>query len=306
MIIQHRMTAVEWALLLFLSVLWGGAYFFNGIAAQALPTFVIVTARVGFGALTLFVILRVMGQHLPRDPRIWRMFLTMGLLNNVIPFSFIAWGQAHIASGVASILNATTPLFTVLVAHWLTSDEKLTVARIVGVIVGLVGVAIMVGGEAIEALGFGVFGQLACLAAALSYAFAAVYGRRFAKAGIQPLAGATGQVIGSTLIMIPMMLIVDHPWKLPMPSLDVIGALAGLAVLSTGLGYIVYFRLIATAGATNASLVTMLIPASAILLGVLILGESIAITHFIGLMLIAAGLAILDGRPWRFVKGKAV
>mgnify|MGYP006110908571 CR=1 FL=1 len=234
------------------------------------------------------------------------MFLTMGLLNNVIPFSFIAWGQAHIASGVASILNATTPLFTVLVAHWLTSDEKLTVARIVGVIVGLVGVAIMVGGEAIEALGFGVFGQLACLAAALSYAFAAVYGRRFAKAGIQPLAGATGQVIGSTLIMIPMMLIVDHPWKLPMPSLDVIGALAGLAVLSTGLGYIVYFRLIATAGATNASLVTMLIPASAILLGVLILGESIAITHFIGLMLIAAGLAILDGRPWRFVKGKAV
>jgi drug/metabolite transporter (DMT)-like permease len=161
-------------------------------------------------------------------------------------------------------------------------------------------------GEAIGALGFGVFGQLACLVAALSYAFAAVYGRRFAKAGVKPLAGATGQVIGSTLIMIPMMLIVDQPWRLPMPSMEVIGALAGLAVLSTGLGYIVYFRLIATAGATNASLVTMLIPASAILLGVLILGESIAITHFIGLMLIAAGLAILDGRPWRFVKGKAV
>lgn len=300
--INHRMTAKEWGLLIFLSLLWGGAYFFNGVAVRELPTFSVVAVRVVGGALTLLIVLRALRLPLPRAPAAWRMFLVMGLLNNVAPFSLIVWGQAHIAAGVASILNATTPLFTVVVAHWLTTDEKLTGAKAVGVVVGFLGVAAMIGGDAVLALGDGVAGQIACLGAALSYAFAAIYGRRFRRMGVAPLAGATGQVTASALVLTPLALAIDRPWTLASPSAEVWGALAGIAVLSTALGYIVYFRLLATAGAGNAMLVTMLIPASAILLAALFLGETLGANHFVGLALIGAGLAAIDGRPVGFLR----
>jgi drug/metabolite transporter (DMT)-like permease len=226
----------------------------------------------------------------------------MGVLNNVVPFTLIVWGQSHIASGVASILNATTPLFTVLVAHVLTAEERLTSARIAGVVLGLIGVAVMVGEAAIAALGVDVLAQLACLAAALSYAFAGIYGRRFKAMGVTPIATAAGQVTASSALLLPIMLLVDQPWTLPMPSMTAILALIGVAALSTALAYILYFRILATAGATNLLLVTFLIPVSAILLGVLVLGETLALKHVIGMALISLGLAAIDGRLWRALR----
>lgn len=296
--LAHRaMTGVEWALLLTLSVLWGGSFFFVGVAVHDLPPFTIVVLRVALAALALLVVMKVIGLSLPRDGRIWVALFCMGFLNNVVPFSLIVWGQTHIASGAASILNATTPRFTVLVAHRLTDDEKMTRGRLAGVILGLAGVAVMVGGTALQSLGADVIAQLAVLAAALSYAFAGVFGRRFNAMGVDPVVIATGQVMASSMMLLPAMLIIDRPWTLPEPSLATVGSLVGLALVSTALAYILYFRILSTAGATNLLLVTFLIPVSAIILGVLVLGETLAPKHIGGMALIALGLASIDGRP---------
>jgi len=299
---NRPMTAFEWGLLLTLSVLWGGSFFFVGVAVKELPPLTIVVLRVALAAFALLVILRLMGVKLPRDRRVWAAFFGMGLLNNVIPFTLIVWGQTHIASGVASILNATTPLFTVVVAHFLTADEKMTGGRIAGVLVGLAGVAVMVGGAALQTFGVNVIAQLAVLAAAISYAFAGVFGRRFKAMGVAPLATATGQVTASSLMLLPVMLVVDRPWTLTMPSIDAIAALVGLALLSTAVAYILYFRILATAGATNLLLVTFLIPVTAILLGIFVLGETLQAKHVVGMVLIGLGLAAIDGRPWRALR----
>jgi drug/metabolite transporter (DMT)-like permease len=293
------MTTREWVMLLGLSLLWGASFFFNGIAVKELPTLTIVLCRLFLAALILLAVLRLSGQALPRSPEVWLAFFGMGFLNNVIPFNLIVWGQGHIASGVASILNATTPLFTVLVAHFLTRDEKMTPGRIVGVLLGLAGVAIMVGGEALKTLGVNVLAQLACIAAAISYAFAGVFGRRFRALDITPLQTATGQISASSLMMLPLVAWVDRPWMLAMPSTPTLLALVGSAALATALAYVLFFRILATAGAANISLVTFLVPISAILLGIAFLGESLLLKHFIGIALIGAGLAAIDGRLWR-------
>ncbi len=304
--INQTMTRFEWLLLISLSMLWGGSYFFGGVAVRELPTLVIVVCRIGFAALILLAVMRMLGQRLPSDVHIWTAFFAMGFLNNVVPFSLVVWGQSHVASGVASILNGATPFFTVLVAHVLTSDEKMTGGRLMGVLLGMIGVAVMIGGEALDSLGIEVLAQLAFLGAALSYAFAGVFGRRFRALGVTPMATATGQVTASSLMLLPLMLFVDQPWTLPLPSVAVLGALLGVAGLSTALAYIIYFRLLATAGATNLLLVTLLIPVSAILLGVLILGEVMEAKHFAGIALIGLGLAAIDGRPWKQIRGRLI
>jgi drug/metabolite transporter (DMT)-like permease len=229
------MTPVEWAILLTLSVLWGGSFFFNGIAVKELPTFTIVVCRVTLAALILQLVLRLGGAASKSSLNHWGAFLVMGLLNNVIPFSLIVWGQSHLASGLAAILNATTPLFTVIVAHFCTADEKLTPGRILGVVIGLVGVAIMMGGDALQSLGLSVTAQIACLAGALSYAFAGVFGRRFRSMGISPMETAAGQVTASSFILLPVMSFLERPWTLPMPGAATIVALVGMAALSTAL-----------------------------------------------------------------------
>ncbi len=203
------------------------------------------------------------------------------------------------ASGVASILNATTPLFTVIVAHFLTSDEKMTGSRLLGVAMGFAGVIVMIGGDSLHGLGLDLLAPLACLGAGLSFAFAGVYGRRFKALGVTPMATATGQVTASSLMLLPVMLLVDQPWTLPMPSTAALGALVGVAVLSTALAYILYFRILATAGATNLLLVTFLLPVSAILLGVGLLDEILLPKHLTGMALIGMALAAIDGRLWK-------
>jgi drug/metabolite transporter (DMT)-like permease len=299
---SRPMSALEWAILFTLSVIWGGAFFFNAVAVAEIPVFTVVVSRVAIAAIVLYALLRLTGRTMPTDGCAWAAFFGMGLLNNVIPFTLIVWGQQHIASGVASILNASAPLFTVFLAHLLTDDEKLSGGRLAGVVIGFAGVAVMIGLDSAQALGAHVTAQLACLAAACSYGLAGIFGRRFHAMGLAPMATATGQVTASSILLLPAMLFVDRPWQLPAPGVEAIGAVLGLALLSTALAYVLFFRILATVGATNVLLVTFLIPVSAILLGIAFLGESLQPRHLAGMALIGAGLAAIDGRPWQALR----
>lgn len=293
----NMMSGRDWILLLALSVLWGGAFFFLAVALRELPPITIMLLRVALGAVPLLAVLAVGGQRLPGSARIWGMFVTLGLLNNALPFVLYGYAQLRIESGLASILNATTPLWGVLVAHVFTRDEKATPGKIAGVLLGFGGVAVMIGANA----GWGgeAIAILMCLAATLSYAFAAVYARRFAPLGIAPMAVATGSLVGATALLLPASLLLEQPWTLPMPGAATWAAIAGSALICTSLAYWLYFRLLESAGATNALLVTFLIPVTAILLGALALGEQLAPRHYAGMALIALGLAAIDGRPFR-------
>ncbi len=292
-----RMGAPEWIALLALSVLWGGSFFFFKVLVAELPPFTVVLGRVGIASLALNLLLLARRDPLRLDARLWGQFLVLGLINNVIPFSLIAFGETRITSGSAAILNATTPIFTILVAHFFTSDEKLTPAKALGVLLGFFGAAVLIGPAAYSDFGNGdLLGNARCLLAALVYGLGAIYGRRF-KA-IAPLKIATAQVTASTIILIPLAALVDRPWNLPMPSTGAWTALLALALLSTALAYLLYFRILAVAGATNLVLVTFLLPGSALALGALFLHETATLAALAGLALIGLGLAAIDGRPW--------
>lgn len=296
----RSMSGGDWLLLAALSVLWGGSFFFAKVAVKELPPFSIVLGRVAIAALVLHLLVLASGQRMPRDLKLWRDFFVMGLLNNAIPFSLIFWGQKEIASGLASILNATTPLFTVLVAHGLTREERATPAKLLGVALGLLGVALMIGLDAASGLGAHLMSEVAVLGAALSYAFAGVFGRRFK--GRPPLIVAAGQLTGSSTLILPLALAIDRPWAMPLPSLATCGAILGLALLCTALAYVIFFRILARAGATNLLLVTFLIPVSALLLGLTFLGEQLDVHQLAGMALIGLGLAAIDGRPLRAMR----
>ncbi len=296
------MSTRVWICLLSLSVLWGGSFFFAKVALTELQPLTVVFCRVAFAALALNVVLVALGRPLFRDGTPWRSFAAMGLLNNLVPFGLIFWGQTQIASGLASILNATTPLFSLLVAHFIAHDERIGGLKLGALLLGLGGVAVLMGPRAIVAAP-DIAGQLACLGAALSYALAGVYGRRFSRMGVAPLDAAAGQVTASAMLILPIMLMVDRPWELPaLPSLPTWSALMGLALLSTALAYVLYFRILAVAGPTNLLLVTFLIPVTAIGLGALVLGERLQPQQFAGMLLIGLALALLDGRLPRFLR----
>lgn len=295
------MTARVWIWLLSLAVLWGGTYFFAKVALDELAPLSVVFGRVALAAIALNLVLAVSEGSLFQRKVPWPSFFAMGLLNNLIPFALIFWGQTQIASGLASIMNATTPLFTLVVAHFLTKDERIDAVKLVALVIGIGGVAVLMGPDALAG-SHGVWGQIACLGAALTYAFAGIYGRRFKAMGVTPLDAAAGQVTASTMLILPIMLIVDQPWTLPaFPSPTVWASLAGLALLSTALAYVLYFRILAAAGATNLLLVTFLIPVTAILLGAAVLGEHLLPRHFAGMALIGLSLAAIDGRLLNFL-----
>jgi drug/metabolite transporter (DMT)-like permease len=229
-------------------------------------------------------------------PAVWAAFAVMGFLNNAIPFTFIVHAQTSISSGLASILNATTPLFTILVAGVFLSDERFSVMRLAGVAIGLFGVVVMIGTDALDGIGSSVWAQMFSLGAAVSYGFASVFGRRFRRLGIDPIQVAMGQVTMSSLMLWPVAIVLDRPFDLAMPSVTVWGALGVLSVICTACAYILYFKVLERAGATNISMVTFLVPVSAILLGILFLGETLHISHVIGMLLIGLGLIVIDGR----------
>jgi drug/metabolite transporter (DMT)-like permease len=289
-----RMDGRAWALLAVLSILWGGSFFFAKVALAELPPLTLVWLRVAGAAVALQIVVRLTGAAMPTTLRGWAPLAMMGLVNNVLPFSLIFWGQTAITSGLAAILNATTPLFGIVLAHLLTHDERLTAARLTGVLCGIAGVAVMIGRDALGGIGGQVVAQLAVLGAALSYGFAGVYGRRFR--GAPPLVTAAGQVTASCVMLLPIALALEQPWHLALPGARTLGAVAGLALLSTALAYVIFFRILALAGATNLLLVTLLIPVSALLLGGIVLGEAITASQLAGMALIFVGLAIIDGR----------
>ena len=297
------MTPYAWGMLVTLSIVWGGTFFFQEIAVQELPVFTIVSIRVLIAALLLWAVTALTANTLPSGVKIWGALFLLALVNNVIPFTLIVWGQQEISSGLAAILNATVPLFTVVIAHFVTTDEKLTRAKFAGVIIGLVGVVVIIGEDALEGIGLAVLAQLAVLAASLAYTFGGLYGRKIQAMGLTPLGISTGQLIASSVILIPVALLVDEPWTLSLPGTEIIIAVIALASVSTAFAYILFFRILATAGATNLMLVTFLIPVSALALGILILGEVLETRHIVGLLCIGAGLAAIDGRLLRKLPG---
>ncbi|MEZ9229547.1 DMT family transporter [Vibrio amylolyticus] len=296
--INTSMTARVWGMLILLSVLWGGSFYFVGVVVNELPPLTIVTLRVGMAAIALWVFAFIVGIKFPKDLKIWAAFLGMGVLNNVIPFTLIVLGQTQIASGLASILNASTPIFAVVVAGLLLPDERVTPLKLVGVVVGFVGVVVMIGLPALSGQG-NLMAQLAIICAALSYSFAGVFGRRFKTMGINPILTAAGQVTASTLVLIPITLTIDGKLDFSAVSTQTWVSMTALAVFSTAAAYVLYFRILEVAGATNVLLVTLLVPVSAILLGSMLLNESLQMIHFFGMTLIALGLSAIDGRLWK-------
>jgi drug/metabolite transporter (DMT)-like permease len=290
------MNGRDWLILLFLALIWGGAFFFIGVAVRHVAPLTYVWLRVTIGAAGLWAYLIVKGERIALPKEVWGSILLLAILNNALPFTLFGWSQTHIASGLASILNATTPIWGVVVAHFLTKDERMNPRKLVGVLLGFGGVATMIGPSFLSSLGTSGLAELACVAAALSYALAAVWARRFRRQGISPLSVTTGQLTAGALMMLPMSLFIDRPWTHAFPPLTAIAAITALALMCTAFGYVMYFRLIATSGATNALLVTLLVPPVAILLGALFLNESLAPQDFLGLGLIALGLAAIDGR----------
>lgn len=300
--IRSQMNGRDWSILAILALIWGGAFFFIGVAVRHVHPLTYVALRLAIAAAAMWLYLMFKGQRLGLPRSAWASILLLALLNNAIPFTLFGWGQTHIASGLASILNATTPIWGVVVAHFLTRDERMTPRKIAGVLLGFGGVAMMIGPTLLSNLGNSALAQLACVTASLSYALAAVWARRFRRHGLSPLSVTTGQLTAGALMMLPLAMTVDQPWTQPFPPLGAIAAITALALLCTAFGYVLYFRLIDSAGATNALLVTLLVPPTAILLGGLFLGESLAPQDFFGLGLIALGLAAIDGRLFRVLR----
>ena len=285
--------ARDWSLLGLLSILWGGSFFFNGVVLRELPPFTLVFLRVALAAVILLPVLYLRRMPLPQGWAGWRPFFLVALFNNVLPFSLIVTGQTHISSGLASILNATSPLFT-LVVMALAGEEKFYLRRVAGVIVGLIGVIILRGGGPGFEGGQG-FGIVFGLAAALSYGIAALVARRNLPDS-PPLATATFQLMASSLMMAVVAGILERPWQLPMPGMVTWLAVLGLAALSTALVYIVFFQVLQRSGGTNVMLGTLGAPAVTILLGALVLGEHISPREIAGALVIGSALLLIDGR----------
>lgn len=300
MAISTTMSARDWGLLALLSLIWGGSFLYVGIAVRELPPLTVVTTRVGLAALALGVVMVLGARAWPRG-RIWRDFALLAVINNVVPFLLIAWAQTRIPSGLASILNATTPLFGVVVAGLVLADEPFSLRRLIGVGIGVAGVAWVIGPDALTGLGADPTAQGACLAAALLYACSGVYARRLKGYGADRIAVAAAPLGIAALLLAPVMVAIDAPWRLPAPSGAAIAALLALALVSTALAYLLYYRLLDRVGATNILLVTLLVPVTAILMGALVLGERLEGQDAVGMALIALGLSVIDGRVWRGV-----
>ena len=298
---DNKIDSRDWTLLVLLSVLWGGSFFFNGIIVREVPPLTAVLFRVLLAAIMLLPLLRIYGIAWPKGLSGWAPFFVIGLFNNVLPFSLIVTGQTYIPSGLASILNATTPLFTVVVMA-AAGEEALQRRRVAGVIIGLVGVVILHG----DTLGFETAqsaGIILCLAGAFSYGLAALVARRLPPSS-QPLGPATFQMLASAVMMLPVALVHDRSWQLPMPHPVTWVAIIGLAALSTALAYIVFFQILKRSGATNVMLVTLLIPVTAILLGYLVLGESVSLREVAGALVICSALLLIDGRVPKLLAGR--
>ena len=292
-----RMNARTWGLLLLLGLIWGGSFFFARVAVHHVPPLTLVFLRLSLAAVALHLYIAGRFGIYEALIRRWREFLVLGLINNAVPHALIFFGQTEIGAGLAAILNATTPIWTVLIANHFTVDEKLSSAKLLGCLIGLAGTIVLIGPAVTTDSDAPLWALLLPVLAAAFYGFAVTYAKRFKD--VSPTVMAAGQLSASSLVMLPVSFLSDQPWTLSMPPIGGLMAILALALLSTAFGYIVYFRIIKLAGATNTSLVTLLVPPSAILLGSLFLGERFGLAEFAGMALIGAGLIILDGRLHR-------
>jgi drug/metabolite transporter (DMT)-like permease len=291
------MSLRNWIMLAVLGAIWGGSFLFAKVAVAEIPPLVLVFFRVSIACAVLLAVLWYQGLLNRLEPRMAGSFLIMGFLNNAVPFSLLFLGQTAIGAGLASILNATTPVFTVIVASLLVRQETLQAHRVAGVVLGVAGVAVMLSSSLSGLATDPVWAQLCCLGAAISYACAATFAKRFRSVPAQ--VAATGQLMGSSLIMLPVAFYAGAGWSPSDPGLTTWLNVAALGVLATALAYLIYFRLLSDAGATNASLVTLLVPASALFFGWLILGESLGSLQIGGFAILLVGLVVLDGRILR-------
>lgn len=292
---HQPMSSTDWLMLGGISILWGGSFMFTAIAVRDIPPVTLVLARTLLGGLTLLMIARALGHEMPRQASTWAGFFVLGLFGNLIPFSLIAFGQTSIPAGLAAILNATTPLGTVIVL-WLARGEGIGWIKAAGLALGVLGVAILLGPKVADGQQTRLIGALAVLGASASYAVAGVWAMRFKS--LPPAVTSSGSLLGASLMGAPIVMIMDRPWTLSPPP-EALLSVAALGFVSTGLAYLMFYRILNRAGPTNASLVTFLVPVSAILLGALVLGERLDTYAFIGMAVIFAGLAAIDGRLFR-------
>ena len=288
------MSLKSWGMLILLGLIWGGSFFFARISVAEIPPLTLVLLRVVIAAAALHLYLAAAGISFRLALPFAGGFVLLAVLNNVIPFSLIFAGQTQLGAGLASVLNATTPFWTVLLANALTQDEKLTWNKVLGILLGIAGTAIMIGPGLLAGIGGPVWPKFALVGASLSYALALMVAKRFR--GVPPAVVATAQLTASSVIMLPVVLGIDGSQGMFAASATVWSAVFGLALLSTAFAYLLFFRLVAESGATNASLVTLIVPASAMLLGTLFLGERLETIEILGMAAIIAGLVTIDGR----------
>ncbi len=297
---QKSLSGRAWAEMLVLALIWGGSFLSIRIALDEISPLMSVAHRVTWAMLVLWVVVAVMRIPLPRNPRIWFAFLVMGLLNNVIPFVLMAWGQLHIESGLTSILNAFTAVVGVVMAALFFSDERLTPRKIIGVVLGFFGVAVAIGLENFKNFDLRSLAQLAVIGGTVAYAVAGVWARKN-LVGMPPQLAAAGMLTGATVIMLPLVYFVEG-----LPTFDLkprtLVAIGYYAVIATAAAYLLYYRVLAMAGSGNLMLVTLLVAPIAITLGAVVLGEKLSANAFVGFVILAVGLIILDGRVWKALR----
>jgi len=290
----QKMSARDWSLLVLLSIIWGGSFLFARIAVLEIPPLTLVFFRVFLAAIALNIYIVARRVPATTSRSIWWSFAMMGILNNIIPFSLIFYGQQEIGAGLAAIINAMTPIWTIMIAHQFTSDEKMTRVKVVGVLLGFAGVAVLIGPNIFSGLSNAGLAQIAVLGATISYALSGVFGRRFAN--INPVITARGQLTTSSLLMLPVAAYADQFWTLSLPSQSALWSVIALAIICTAFAYVLFFSILASAGAVNNALVTFLVPVSAVMMGIAVLGETLTQQHIIGTGLILIALLVIDGR----------
>jgi drug/metabolite transporter (DMT)-like permease len=294
--ISAHMSLGQWAMLLVIALFWGGAFFFVSVAVREMPPMTLGAVRILVGGFVLLAILHMTGGRLPWRADVWRWFFIVALVNSVAPLFLLSWAQKSIGGGLASIITAMTPLMVLFVAHFMTTDEKLSGRRLLGTLIGFGGVVVMIGLDAKVQIGLSTAAQLAAVLASLCFAFGTVLARRFRALEIPPLTASTGFILMSGLQFLVLALLIDSPWTLPRPGPAALSSAIAAGFLSTALGQFLFFRLLTHTGANNVSLVAVLTPISAILLGWLILGEQLRSYQIAGMAIIAAGIIIVDGR----------
>ncbi len=286
-----------WFVLILLGAIWGASYLFIKIGVAEIPPFTFVFLRTTIAAVALLIALRILREPIPKGRRMWLIFLAMGITNGVIPYTLITWGEQHITSGLAAILTAAMPLFTILLAHFWTQDERLTNGKVLGIAIGFMGVVALFLPELRQGVQMEVWGELAVVGAAASYGTATLIARKCLD-GVSHVAAAAGQLGTAALCMVPLSLVFDNPTSLR-PSFLAIGSLVILALLGTSFAYVLYYWLVEHTGATRTALVTYLIPITGILWGAVLLSEPLEWESLIGLALVIGGVALVtrEGKP---------